>query len=159
MLMHRDSNPTGSVDHAQCCRLRATAQSLYGRGAFEPVKERPVGERQWAWTLGKTRKTPLLSIKAQQRVDTTRSRRDNKFSSHASGDMKPGWTSSFSPSSWRGRRHACRSPTSFNGGRERRFLVEQKMDVCFLLRSSRLVHVIFVYSGVLRSAFEWNYNG
>ena len=35
-------------------------------------------------------------------------------------------------------------PISFNGGRERRFLVEQKVDVCFLLRSGLLVHVIFV---------------
>ena len=33
---------------------------------------------------------------------------------------------------------------SFNGGRKRRFLVEQKVDVCFLLRSGRLDHVIFV---------------
>ena len=28
-------------------------------------------------------------------------------------------------------------PISFNGGRERRFLVEQKVDVCFLRRSGR----------------------
>ena len=35
-------------------------------------------------------------------------------------------------------------PISFNGGRERRSLVEQKVDVCFLLRSGRLVLVIFV---------------
>ena len=35
-------------------------------------------------------------------------------------------------------------PISFNGGRERRFLVEQKVDVCFLLCSDRLVHVNFV---------------
>ena len=38
-------------------------------------------------------------------------------------------------------------PISFNGGRERRFLVEQKVDdfiVCFLLCSGRLVHVNFV---------------
>ena len=35
-------------------------------------------------------------------------------------------------------------PISFNGGRERRFLVEQKVDVCSLLRSGRLVLVIFV---------------
>ena len=48
---------------------------------------------------------------------------------------------------------------SFNGGRERSFLVEQKVDVCFLLRSGRLVHVIFVLSGVLCSAFECDYNG
>ena len=33
---------------------------------------------------------------------------------------------------------------SFNGGRERRFLVEQKVVVCFLLCSGRLVHVNFV---------------
>ena len=35
-------------------------------------------------------------------------------------------------------------PISFNGGRERRFLVEQKVDVCFLLRSDSLVQVSFV---------------
>ena len=35
-------------------------------------------------------------------------------------------------------------PISFNGGRERRFLVEQKVDVFFLLRSDSLVHVSFV---------------
>ena len=35
-------------------------------------------------------------------------------------------------------------PISFNGGRERRFLVEQKVDVCFRLCSGRLVHVNFV---------------
>ena len=35
-------------------------------------------------------------------------------------------------------------PISFNGGQERRFLVEQKVDVCFLLCSGRLVHVKFV---------------
>ena len=37
-------------------------------------------------------------------------------------------------------------PISFNGGRERRFLVEQKVNVCFLLRSDRLslVQVSFV---------------
>ena len=35
-------------------------------------------------------------------------------------------------------------PISFNGGREGRFLVEQKVDVCFLLCSVRLVHVTFV---------------
>ena len=35
-------------------------------------------------------------------------------------------------------------PISFNGGQERRFLVEQKVDVCFLLCSGRLVHVNFV---------------
>ena len=35
-------------------------------------------------------------------------------------------------------------PISFNGGRERRFLVEQKVDLCFLLCSGRLVHVNFV---------------
>ena len=35
-------------------------------------------------------------------------------------------------------------PISFNGGRERRFLVEQKVNVCFLLRSDSLVQVSFV---------------
>ena len=35
-------------------------------------------------------------------------------------------------------------PISFNGGRERRFLVEQKVEVCLLLCSGRLVHVNFV---------------
>ena len=35
-------------------------------------------------------------------------------------------------------------PISFNGGRERRSLVEQKVDVSVLLRSGRLIHVIFV---------------
>ena len=35
-------------------------------------------------------------------------------------------------------------PISFNSGRERRFLGEQKVDVCFLLRSGRLVRMIFV---------------
>ena len=113
--LHRDSDLAGSVDHTHCCTLHTTAQSshLYGRRAFEPVEERPVGERQWAWTVGKTRKTPLLSIKTQQRADTTRSRRDNKCSSHAGGNTKPGWTSSFSPSSWRGQRHACPRPHLF----------------------------------------------
>ena len=42
MHRDRDSDLTGSVDHAQCCTLHATAQSLYGRRAFEPV-ERPTG--------------------------------------------------------------------------------------------------------------------
>ena len=108
------SDLTGSVDHTHCCTLHMRRPShLYGRGAFEPVEERPVGERQWAWTVGKTRKTPLLSIKTQQRADTTRSRRDNTFSSHACGNTKPGWTSSFSPSSWRGQRHARRRPNLF----------------------------------------------
>ena len=110
-----------SPDHTHCCTLHARLRRpsyiyLYGRRAFEPVEERPwpVGERQWAWTVGKTRKTPLLFIKTQQRADTTRSRRDNKFSSHASGNTKPGWTStSFSPSSWRGQWHACRRPHLF----------------------------------------------
>ena len=32
-------------------------------------------------------------------------------------------------------------PISFNGGRGRRFLVEQKVDVCFLLRRDSLVQV------------------
>ena len=40
--------------------------------------------------LSLTTKTRLLSIKTQQRADMTRSRRDSKFSSHASGNMKPG---------------------------------------------------------------------
>ena len=31
-------------------------------------------------------------------------------------------------------------PISFNGGQERRFLVEQKVEVCVLLCSGRLVH-------------------
>ena len=35
-------------------------------------------------------------------------------------------------------------PISFNGGQERRFLVEQKVDVCFLLGSDSLVQVSFV---------------
>ena len=43
----RDSDLSGSVDHAHCCTLHAAAQSMYGRRAFEPVEERPVGERQW----------------------------------------------------------------------------------------------------------------
>ena len=113
--LHRDSDLAGSVDHTHYCTLHTTAQSshLYGRRASEPVEERPVGERQWAWTVGKTRKTPLLSIKTQQRADTTRSRRDNKFSSHACGNTKPGWTSLFSPSSWRGQRHARPRPHLF----------------------------------------------
>ena len=66
----------------------------------------------------------------------------------------------------RSRRRLCgvgdtpvEDPISFNGGRERRFLVEQKVDVCFLMCSSRLVHVIFVESGVLCSAFKRDYNG
>ena len=66
----------------------------------------------------------------------------------------------------RSRRRLCRvgdtpveGPISFNGGRERRFFVEQKVDVCFLLCSDKLVHVIFVESGVLCSAFECDYNG
>ena len=71
--------------------LRAScAMFLYGGGAFEPVEEGPVGERQWASTVGKARKAPLLFIKTQHRAETTRSRRDNKFSSHASGNTKPG---------------------------------------------------------------------
>ena len=84
--------------------------------------------------------------KRNKRADMTHSRRDNKFSSHASGNTKPGWTSSFSPSScnWRSRRHDCRRPISFNGGRDGRFLAEQNVDVCFVLRSNRFVHVIFV---------------
>ena len=110
--VYRDHDLTGCVDHAQCCTLHATAWWLYGRWAFERVEDRPVGERQWAWTVEKTRKTQLLSVKTQQRADTTRSRGDNKFLSHASGNTKPGWTSSFSPSSL-GRRHACRRPNVF----------------------------------------------
>ena len=35
-------------------------------------------------------------------------------------------------------------PISSNCGRERKFLVEQKVDVCLLLRSDSLVHVSFV---------------
>ena len=115
--LHCDSDLTRSVDHTHCCTLHALAQLsfVWTRSVWwiEPVEERPVGERQWAWTVGKTRKIPLLSIKTQQRADTTRSRRDNKFSSHAGGNTKPGWTSSFSPSSWRGHRHACRRPHLF----------------------------------------------
>ena len=49
--------------------------------------------------------------------------------------------------------------SSFSGGQERKFLLEQKMDVCFVLCSGGLVHVIFVESGVLCSAFERDYNG
>ena len=88
-------------------------------------------------------KTPPLSIKTQQRADMTRSRWDNKFSSHACGNTKPELV--------RSRRRLggvgdmpVEGPISFNGGRERRFLVEQEVDVCFLLCSGRLVHVIFV---------------
>ena len=40
--LHRDSDLTESIDHAQCCTLHAMAQLLYGRGAFEPV-ERTTG--------------------------------------------------------------------------------------------------------------------
>ena len=42
MHRDRDSDLTGGVDHAQCCMLHVTAQSLYGRRVFEPV-ERPTG--------------------------------------------------------------------------------------------------------------------
>ena len=115
--LHRDSDLTGSVDHTHCCtraRCMRRPSHLYGRGAFEPVEERPVRERQWAWTVGKARKTPLLSIKTQQRAHTTRSRRDNNFSSHACGNTKPGWTIVRSRRRLGGvSEHACRRPHLF----------------------------------------------
>ena len=112
-VMHRDNDLTGSVDHAQCCTLHATAQSVWTQSVWTCWKNDRSGNGNGLELVGKTRKTPLLSIKTQQRADTTRSRRDNIFSSHACGNTKPGWTSSFSPSSWRGQPHARRRPHLF----------------------------------------------
>ena len=111
----RPSRGPLAASQSRCLKLGASCCICMDaeRLNLVPVEERPVGERQWACTVGKTRKTPLISVKTQQRADTTRSRRDNKFSSHACGNTKPGWTSSFSPSSWRGQRHARRRPHLF----------------------------------------------
>ena len=54
---------------------------------------------------------------------------------------------------------AVQGNISFNAGWERRFLVEQKVNVCFLLSSGRLVHVIFVqgaFAGVPRLGCRQN---
>ena len=118
---------------------------LYGRGAFEPVEERPVGELAMGLNCRKDEKNhhffPSKRNKAQTRhvlvgtidfhlmlmatrnlVELVRSRR--RLGGVGNTPVE--------------------GPIPFNGGRERRFLVEQKVDVCFLLRSGRLVHVIFV---------------
>ena len=142
----RDNDLTGSVDHAQCCMLHATAWSKYGRRAFKHV-ERTTG-RGTAMGLNCQRdeKNTTSFHRPQRILDTTRSRWHNKFSSHSTGNTKPGWTGLFSPSSWRGRLHACRRPHLFQWRtREREGIWwEQKVDGCFLLRSGRLVHSIFV---------------
>ena len=111
--LHRDSDLTGSVDHTHCCTLYATAQSFVWTRSVWTCRRTTGRGTAMGLNCRKDEKTPLLSIKTQQRADTTRSRRDNKFSSHACGNTKPGWTSSFSPSSWRGQRHARRRPHLF----------------------------------------------
>ena len=63
--LQRDSDLTGSVDRAQCCTCIRQPSQCIDAERLNPLKERLVVERQWAWTVGKTRRTTLLSIKTQ----------------------------------------------------------------------------------------------
>ena len=72
-------------------------------GRLNLLKDRSIGKRQRASTLGKTRKMALLSIKTQRPAYTVRFHNGKNFSSHAGRNMKPRWNRSFSPSFGRGR--------------------------------------------------------
>ena len=157
--LHRDSDLTGSVDHAQlhtACngpiicmdaeRLNLLKNDRSGNGNGLELSERQEkhhffpskrNKEQTRHVLVGTINFHLMLVATRNLVELVRSRRRLC----GVGDTP------------------VEGPISFNGGRERRFFVEQKVDVCFLLCSDRLVHVIFVESGVLCSAFECDYNG
>ena len=91
----------------------------------------------------------LLSIKMQRPADTVRFCNGKKFSSQASGNMKPGWNRLFLPSFGRGR---SKAPSLSMADKREGSWREQKVEVC-LLSSGGLFHVIFVYHDVLCSTF------
>ena len=143
--LHRDNDLTGSVDPAQCCTLHAACdgpvilQSIWtcrkngrsGNGNGLELSERREkhhffpskrNKEQTRHVLVGTINFHLMLVAIRNLVELVRSRR-------RLGGV------SYTP---------VEGPISFNGGRERRFLVEQKVDVCFLLSSDSLVHVSFV---------------
>ena len=113
-------------------------------------RERLVGERQRACNLGKTRKMALLSIKKQRPPGMVRFRNEKKFSSHASGNTKPGWNRPFSPSFGRGR---SKAPSLSMADERQDSWREQKVEVCLLLSSGGLSHVMFVNHDLMCSTF------
>ena len=69
--LHRDGDLNGSVDHAQCCTLRATAKSWYRRGSQRSdLSKNDRSGNGIELELSENKKIPLFSIKTQQREDS-----------------------------------------------------------------------------------------